>query len=375
VSDQFVRVTRTSWLGNIMNSFVGVLIGIILFVVAFPVLWFNEGRTNMATVAKSSVSVNGASVDQSAEGKQVAVAGTLASDQLLGDTPYFQPGAYIQLNRNAEMYAWVEKKESETKKEVGGSSTTKTTYTYEKQWTSSPENSNSFEVSAGHTNPSMAVKSDTFVVSSAKVGVYSIDPAEISLPSAAEIKLNADNTAGADNQKLAGTYLFMGTGSIDNPQLGDIRISYRGVPAGINVTAFGKQQGSALVPYVTRNNDRLYRVFQTDREGAIAQMNTEYQVIGWILRLVGFLLMWIGLSMCFGPINAVLDVLPFLGSASRFLIGIVALPIALVLSIITIVISVLAHNILALIVVLGLIVGGVMLWSRVQKARSGPAAA
>jgi transmembrane protein TMEM43 len=375
VSDQFVRVTRTSWLGNIMNSFVGVLIGIILFVVAFPVLWFNEGRTNMATVAKSSVSVNGASVDQSAEGKQVAVAGTLASDQLLGDTPYFQPGAYIQLNRNAEMYAWVEKKESETKKEVGGSSTTKTTYTYEKQWTSSPENSNSFEVSAGHTNPSMAVKSDTFVVSSARVSAYSIDPGEISLPSATEIKLNADNTAGADSQKLAGNYLFMGKGSIDNPQLGDIRISYSGVPAGINVTAFGKQQGSALVPYVTRNDDRLYRVFQTDRDGAIAQMNTEYQVIGWVLRLVGFLLMWIGLSMCFGPINAVLDVLPFLGSASRFLIGIVALPIALVLSIITIVISVLAHNILALIIVLGLIVGGVMLWSRVQKARSGPAAA
>ena len=50
MSDRFVTTTRTSWLGNIMNSFVGVLVGIILFVVAFPVLWFNEGRTNMATV-------------------------------------------------------------------------------------------------------------------------------------------------------------------------------------------------------------------------------------------------------------------------------------------------------------------------------------
>ena len=55
MSDQFVTITRTSWLGNIMNSFVGVLLGIILFLVAFPVLWFNEGRTNMATVAQSSV--------------------------------------------------------------------------------------------------------------------------------------------------------------------------------------------------------------------------------------------------------------------------------------------------------------------------------
>ena len=88
MSDQFVKITRTSWLGNIMNSFVGVLVGVILFLVAFPVLWFNEGRTNMATVAQASVLVDGASVNAQTEGKQVAVAGTLASDERLSDTPY-----------------------------------------------------------------------------------------------------------------------------------------------------------------------------------------------------------------------------------------------------------------------------------------------
>src|SRR4029453_9210776 len=94
MSDQFVTITRTSWLGNIMNSFVGVLLGIILFLVAFPVLWFNEGRTNMATVAQASVLVDGTSVSEQTEGKQVAVAGTLAADELLGDPPYLAAGAY-----------------------------------------------------------------------------------------------------------------------------------------------------------------------------------------------------------------------------------------------------------------------------------------
>src|SRR5215212_927652 len=117
MSDQFVTVTRTGWLSNIMNSFVGVLFGIILFVVAFPVLWFNEGRTNMATVAKSSVLVDGASVNQQTEGKQVAVAGTLATDEQLGDTPYLTAGSYIQLNSKVEMYAWVEHKETDTRKD------------------------------------------------------------------------------------------------------------------------------------------------------------------------------------------------------------------------------------------------------------------
>src|SRR5258705_9703733 len=47
---------------------------------------------------------------------------------------------------------------------------------------------------------------------------------------------------------------------------------------------------------------------------------------------------------------------------------------ALALSIITIVISILAHNILALIVVLGLLIGGVMLWSKAQKRGTQPTA-
>jgi len=170
---------------------------------------------------------------------------------------------------------------------------------------------------------------------------------------------------------LAGNFIVLGRGSFDTPQLGDIRISYSGVSANTRAIAFGKQQGTTLVPYLTVKNDRLYRVFvNTDRTGAIQEMGTEYEVIGWILRLVGFLLMWIGLCLCFGPITALLDVLPFLGSAGRFMVGLVAFPVALALSIITIVISILAHNILALIVVLGLLLGGVMLWSKMQKQQS-----
>jgi hypothetical protein len=93
-------------------------------------------------------------------------------------------------------------------------------------------------------------------------------------------------------------------------------------------------------------------------------------VIGWILRLVGFLLMWVGLSLCFGPITTFLDVLPFLGSASRFVIGLVTFAVALLLSAITIVISMLVHNLLALIVVFGLLIGGVILWGNMRKQQS-----
>ena len=374
MSDQFVKITRTSWLGNIMNSFVGVLFGIILFVIAFPVLWFNEGRTNMATVAQSSVLVDGASINAQTEGQQVAVAGPLTTSEQLGDPPYLADGDYIQLNRKVEMFAWVEHKSTDTRKDTGGSSTTTTTYTYDKQWTSSPDDAQSFEHPQGHANPPLPVPSTSLVVASANVGAYTINPAAITLPSAQDINLNSEIVTADRNSKLAGNAIFQGRGSFDAPQLGDIRISYSGVAANTQAVAFGKQQGAALVPYLTRQNDRLYRVFvNTDRAGAIQEMNTEYTVMGWILRLVGFLLMWIGLSLCFAPITAFLDVLPFLGSAGRFVIGLVSLPVALALSVITIVISILAHNILALIVVLALLIGGVMLWSKMQKRPNQPA--
>jgi len=375
MSDQFVTTTRTSWLGNIMNSFIGVLVGIILFLVAFPVLWFNEGRTDMATVAQASVLVDGARVSEQTEGKQVAVSGTLTSDEQLGDSPYLAAGAYIQLNRNVEMYAWVEDKSTDTHKDAGGSSTTTTTYTYHQEWTSNPKDSHEFEHPVGHNNPPLPLQSATMVVSSASVGAYAINPADITLPSAQDIKLDNEIVAISPDYKLAGNYILLGKASFNTPQLGDVRISYSGVSPNTRAIAFGKQQGNALVPYLTAKNDRLYRVFvNTDREGAIQEMNTEYEVIGWILRLVGFLMMWIGMCLCFGPITTFLDVLPFLGSAGRFMVGLVTLPVALVLSIITIVISILAHNILALIVVLGLLIGGVMLWSKVQKRNGQPTA-
>ena len=167
----------------------------------------------MATVAQASVLVDGASVSAQTEGKQVAVAGTLASDERLGDPPYLAAGAYIQLNRKVEMFAWVEHKSTETRKDAGGSSTTTTTYTYDKQWTSSPDDSQAFEHSQGHTNPPLPVQSTTLVVSSANVGAYTINPADITLPSARDINLDNEIVTTSGNRRLAGNYIAIPTAS------------------------------------------------------------------------------------------------------------------------------------------------------------------
>ena len=40
----------------------------------------------------------------------------------------------IMLNRNVEVYQWVEEQKSEKVKKLGGSEETITTYTYKKEW-------------------------------------------------------------------------------------------------------------------------------------------------------------------------------------------------------------------------------------------------
>jgi hypothetical protein len=372
--DSFTTVTRTGWGSNIMNSFVGVLFGILLFIGSFAVLWFNEGRTNMADVARNSVPVVGTSINQSTNGKLVAVSGTLTSNELLGDAPVLQPGEYIQVERNVEMYAWEEKKSSETTKDLGGGSTTTTTYTYSKTWTSSPASSSSFEHPEGHNNPDMSITSETFTVGTANVGAYALAPSTLELPQGNEIKLTTSNTNPAEGQSLVSGYLFSGDGSLQQPRVGDIRVSYKGLPGNSQVTIFGKQEGSQLNPFISNRQDRLYRAFLSNRDDAIATMNSEYTVITWILRLVGFLMMWIGLSMLFGPITAVLDVLPFLGNIAEGMIGVVTFVVAFILSAITILISIILHNILVMIIVLALLVGGIYAWRQMQISRARVAA-
>jgi hypothetical protein len=373
-ADQFTKVTRTGWGQNIFNSFIGALIGVLLFFGSFVVLWMNEGKTNWAQVASTSTSVESAAVNPSTDGKFVATTGALVSGEQLGDAPYLEAGPYLKLDRQVEMFAWVENEKSESKDELGGGTTTKTTYTYTKEWTSNPEDSDSFEVPSGHSNPQQRVEDGEWTVGEAKVGAYTLDPAQLSFPSTQAVRLNSEMIPAQSPGKLVGEYLFDGRGTLQNPQLGDLRITYAAVPNNTQATVFGTQSGSAITPYLYRGEDTFYRAIGGNRAQAIDQLETEHNVLTWILRLVGFLMMWFGMSMVLGPITAFLKVLPFLGSLSGFAIGAMTFGIALALTVITVIIAIIAHSLIALIILLVLFFGGLFLWSKQAENKKVAAA-
>jgi hypothetical protein len=377
MADQFTEVTTKGWGKRIMDSFLGVLIGLALFLISFVVLWKTEGRTNYAKIAAQAAEVSASKVEAGAEGRLVSVTAPLETPDSLGDAGFLKPGTYIALERRVEMFAWVEHKESKTERKTGGSEVTTTTYTYKKEWTDDPEPASEFKHPEGHENPTLEVEGKGFKAGRADVGAYSVDPEGISLPSPSELELAPGklDLPKRSDYELSGNFLFKGYGTMADPEVGDVRISYRALPSGRKVTAFGKLSGSALEPYLHKGEKRLYRAISGTRDEAIQQMKTEYKVMGWAGRIVGFLMMWIGLLMMTGPLSTILDVLPFLGSASRFVIGLLTFPIALVLSLITIIISMIAHNAIALIIVLALILGGgFLLYNRKRAAPAAPPA-
>ncbi len=44
-NDSFTEVSSQGWFSRIGDSIKGILFGIFLFIAAFPLLWWNEGRS------------------------------------------------------------------------------------------------------------------------------------------------------------------------------------------------------------------------------------------------------------------------------------------------------------------------------------------
>jgi len=194
------------------------------------------------------------------------------------------------------------------------------------------------------------------------------------LPDFKKLSLNTQNVELSQGAILANdSYIFIRrseNGTFDNPQIGDLRISYYVLPSNFEGTLFGKLNGNKIDPYFDKNGNRLYRLFYGTRDEAIATFRSEYTTSLWILRFIGFLMMWVGVILLFEPISVVMDILPIFGALSRSLIGIITFLVALILSIVTIIVSGIIHNIIALIISIGIVIAIIIFYFiKIKKKR------
>ena len=130
-SDSYTEVTSQSWFSRLGNAFKGIVVGIIMVVIAFPLLFWNEGRAvkrykTLKEGGGAVISVAADKVDAANQGKLVHMTGMATTEENLVDTSFGVSSQAIKLKRYVEMYQWQEESKSKEKKKLGGGTETVT---------------------------------------------------------------------------------------------------------------------------------------------------------------------------------------------------------------------------------------------------------
>lgn len=351
-NDSITEVTTTSWFERIKSGLFGALVGLLLFIVAFPVLFWNEGRAvhrakTLEEGAGLVISVDVHEINPDNESKLVHVSGKTATNDTLEDAMFgLKLSKIIKLQRTVEMYQWEEERHSETKEKLGGGTETVTTYRYHKTWSDTAINSSHFKQSEGHLNPAdIPIKSKSFAAQEVKLGGFKLSTGLIGQlnnyqslnMTEATLKQVPKTTLGNNaTVRLNDGNFYVGQNPLQ-PQIGDLRIHFKVVhPDTVSVVA--KQTGTALTTYTTKVGGTL-EMLQHGVVTAAEMFKREVSannMLTWGLRLGGFVVMFIGLSMIFNVLRTLTAVLPFLANIVGFITGVIALLISGVLSLITI---------------------------------------
>lgn len=366
--DRITVTTSKSWFSRIGESIKSVLIGLILFIASFPLLFWNEGRAvrtarSLEEGAGAVVSVSANAVSPGNEGRLVHVTGPVATGGPVADGELGIQADAVKLIRNVEMYQWIEEEKSETRKKLGGGEETVTTYEYKKAWSADPVDSSAFYDPAGHENPGdFPLPSATFVADPVRLGAFTLSAEQVDqLDEATSLPVDAaaaESLPEGLSAQVANGGFYLGANP-SSPVIGDVRISFQIVnPQQASVVAV--QTGETFAAYQAEAGDSILLVeegphtaaemFQTAQEA-----NT---LLTWILRAAGFFAMFLGLGLVFRPLSVVGDVVPFIGSLLGVGIGLFAFVTSLVLTFVTIAIAWIAVRPLLGISLLVLAAGG-----------------
>jgi hypothetical protein len=372
-----VSITEhTSWWSRLKSSFFGFLISFVLVIAGLMLLAWNEHRTlktykGLKAAGDTVVTTATDRIDPAIDGKLVYVSGTVDSEQSARDPEFGIEAPALVLRRSVEMYQWKENKRTEERDKLGGGKETITTYSYEKVWSDDPTDSGSFREN-GHDNPSSMPYRDThFSVADARLGAWRANDGILSALDGQPLTLSESGGFPGGFRLVDAHMLYRGA-SPGSPQIGDLKVKYSAVPPQ-PASVIAQADGDGLTSWTSPAQTSIFLVEAGVHDAAtlVANAQSSNSTLGWVLRAVGFVLLWIAFSMMLGPLATLAAVLPPLGRAVGTFTGIIAFILAAVLASVTIVLSwILVRPLWAVAIVLA-IVAAIALWSR-KSARNAP---
>ncbi len=368
MSDSFTETTRTSYGSRLKNAIGGILGGIILIVGGIWLLSWNEGRTiktkkALQEGAEMVINIDSVGLSANNEGKLVHITGMALTDDILTDNEFGISVNAIHLKRNVEMYQWVEKSESTTEKKLGGAEEKTTKYTYNKKWSSSLQSSSDFRIPEGHQNPSeFAYSGMDESASDVTLKDFVLAPSLISkIGGYSSLDISGTDVTGIEDAKLTTNKIYIGKGSGQSPQIGDIRITYQIVKPQI-ISVVGQQNSNNLGSFPASNGKEISMVSTgvVSADQMFTQALKSNKLTGNLLRIGGLLALIIGFSMLFKPLVVLADFVPLFGRLVGAGTGFIAFILGLSIGLVTIAIAWIAYRpfvaIPLLVVVAGLIV-------------------
>lgn len=344
--DTFTEVTQTGWLSRIGKSITGVLIGLVMTVGSFPLLWWNEGRsvkTYQGLVEGEKVCVEAAaeSIDPANDGKLVHTSARAEAKDAVADPVFgLQLPGTIKLRRDVEIFQWTEHKKTRKKTKLGGGEETVTEYTYTKEWDDKIHRSSEFRKPQGHTNPEPAYRSESFSAKNVTFGAFRLpefliaawnDYKPLALPAKETLP-----EAIRPRAQVRSDWLYL-SANPDQPELGDVRVKFQSIPSG-EASVLARQIKDTFEPYTTRSQTKISRIGSgvQSKESMFAAAKSENNMMTWLLRGLGALLMFLGLVFIFQPFKVLADVLPLAGRIVGAGTGLIAFLLAGVGSTLTI---------------------------------------
>ncbi len=264
-NDSFTEFSSQSWLSRLGGAIKGVLVGVLLFIVSFPLLWWNEGRAvhtamGLKEAGGSVVSVSADKLDPSQDKKLVYTTGMATTTETISDPQFGISETAIKLRRNVSMYQWTEKQSTEEVKKFGGGTEKKTTYSYEKGWSDKAIDSKKFKQPVNHSNPAMHYDPQTLTAKLVTIGA-------MKLSAGLKEQMNGFEAIALDDKRkdnlpeecrkqavLEQNQFYLPgdatQAAVDpaNPAIGDLRISFEVVrPAEVSIMA--RPIGDTLEPW------------------------------------------------------------------------------------------------------------------------------
>lgn len=389
----YTETSRTSYGKRLGNSLKGIVIGFVLFIVGTIMLFWNEGnfvKTQKALQEGQKTVIPVADVSKinpDLNGKFIHASALASTKDTLADDLFGVKEQAIALHRTVAYYQWVEKSKTDTKDKIGGAQEETTTYMYEQEWTRAPVNSSQFKDPQyqGKNSTLAIVDSKSVTATDVSFGAYRLpefiiddiqgkSPVKIELgdKDIHELKSRIRKNAGTDSDNseqihVSENVVYIGHSS-SNPQIGDVRITIEKTDPVI-ISVLAKVNGNTFEPHYANNGKDISRVAQgaLSAENMFAEAHSGNSSLTWIFRLIGLILVIVGLLAMFSIVETLFKILPFLSSIVGVGVGLVVFVVGFSWALLIVAISWMFYRPLIAFLLIAIVVAAIIFLKRRAK--------